>query len=362
MLGRLCAGVPAETLLRLSSEKLQRSELIDCACHAADFMLEHAFRDDGLVYFSLSESGEPYHFERKMFSACFMCMGLGALAGHTDLPKADIYRAAAIKLLHLVIDLSHDTSPFGRPKCTGAPATSPMNIPMILLNVIDEIRIAGILPNLSSPEADGYNYDEEDEWCVKELLKHVIPSREIVLENVGVDGSVLQGYDGRHMNPGHAIEAGWFILAYARRVGRSDLKVTAINMIEWSFAKGWDSQYGGLFYMLDSEGRSPPYLEWNMKLWWPHTEAMIAYAMLYEETRDPHYWDRFLVIYDYTISHFSDATGGGEWFGYLDRSGSITHRFKGGPYKGCFHVPRGLYFVEQILNRIEITPPPVSHL
>lgn len=53
-------------------------------------------------------------------------------------------------------------------------------------------------------------------------------------------------------------------------------------MITWSFEAGWDKDHGGLFYFLDAEGRSPVFLEWDMKLWWPHNEAMIAFAMLYE--------------------------------------------------------------------------------
>jgi mannose/cellobiose epimerase-like protein (N-acyl-D-glucosamine 2-epimerase family) len=41
----------------------------------------------------------------------------------------------------------------------------------------------------------------------------------------------------------------------------------------------------------------------------------------------------------------------GEWYGYLDRGGEKTHRFKGGPYKGCFHVPRALMLVESLLSQ-----------
>jgi N-acylglucosamine 2-epimerase len=74
--------------------------------------------------------------------------------------------------------------------------------------------------------------------------------------------------------------------------------------------------------------------------------------MLYEKFRDKKYWERFVKIYQYTLAHFSDMNGGGEWYGYLDRAGNPTHRFKGGPYKGCFHVPRSLLFVDSILRRI----------
>ena len=55
---------------------------------------------------------------------------------------------------------------------------------------------------------------------------------------------------------------------------------------------------------------------------------------------------------EYALAHFSDAAGGGEWYGYCDRDGRVTHPFKGGPYKGCFHVPRALLKCEAILERL----------
>ena len=37
----------------------------------------------------------------------------------------------------------------------------------------------------------------------------------------------------------------------------------------------------------------------------------------------------------------------GEWYGYCDRQGKVTNSLKGGAYKGCFHVPRALFFSVQ---------------
>ena len=42
------------------------------------------------------------------------------------------------------------------------------------------------------------------------------------------------------------------------------------------FTVGWDSQHGGLFYFLDVDGFPPQQLEWDMKLWWPLCETMVA--------------------------------------------------------------------------------------
>lgn len=57
------------------------------------------------------------------------------------------------------------------------------------------------------------------------------------------------------------------------------------QVIDWSFERGWDKEHGGIFYFLDASGHCPVPLEWNMKLWWPHCEAMIAFALAYKATR-----------------------------------------------------------------------------
>jgi N-acylglucosamine 2-epimerase len=42
----------------------------------------------------------------------------------------------------------------------------------------------------------------------------------------------------------------------------------------------------------------------------------------------------------------------GEWFGYADRYGKITHQLKGNHYKGCFHVPRALLLCIQRIDSL----------
>ena len=56
------------------------------------------------------------------------------------------------------------------------------------------------------------------------------------------------------------------------------LVVTFMEMeiLDWSLELGWDKKYGGIRYFIDIEGRPPEHLERDMKLWWPHTEALYA--------------------------------------------------------------------------------------
>ena len=79
---------------------------------------------------------------------------------------------------------------------------------------------------------------------------------------------------------------------------------------------------------------------------------MIGFAMAFSVTRSVKHWARFVQVTEYTLGHFKDAEHGGEWFGYLDRRGERTHRFKAGPYKGCFHVPRALMECYRILDGV----------
>ena len=88
-----------------------------------------------------------------------------------------------------------------------------------------------------------------------------------------------------------------------------------------------------------------------MKLWWPHNEALIASLMIYRDTGDEKYLNTFYQILDYCKEHFADEYG--EWYGYLRRDGKPTQpACKGSTFKGPFHVPRCLIYVDQLLGQI----------
>lgn len=40
-----------------------------------------------------------------------------------------------------------------------------------------------------------------------------------------------------------------------------------LSPLEGPLDFGWNTDYGGVYYFLDVEGRSPLQLEWAMKLW-----------------------------------------------------------------------------------------------
>jgi N-acylglucosamine 2-epimerase len=134
----------------------------------------------------------------------------------------------------------------------------------------------------------------------------------------------------------------WFIMDLGVRLNRPALIEKAVETTLKIVKYGWDKQYGGIFYFLDRKGCPPQQLEWDQKLWWVHIETLISLLKGYQLTGSPECLDWFEKVHDYTWTHFKD-TDHPEWFGYLNRQGEVLLNLKGGKWKGCFHVPRGLY-------------------
>ncbi len=314
----------------------EESEYLDAARLGMDFLRKHA-REGNRVYFCLTRVGGPVYMQRKIFSECFYAM---ALAEYARASGDESAREEAREMFGHIDRLVKDPAPLGRPIYPNLPETSELAIPMILLNLIDEINDPG-----------ENNYQELAEWCVERIHLHIRPELSLVLETVGADGNLIDTPEGRTVNPGHALETGWFLLNYAEQKQDEALVKTCLNVIDWSFDFGWDEKHNGLLYFLDRDGFSPVQLEWSLKLWWPHCEAVLAFLKAYNATRDVRYFKKFEHVTDYTFKHFPDPEQG-EWYGYLTRQGEVNQRFKGGPYKGCFHVPRALFLCDNLIQSL----------
>ena len=76
---------------------------------------------------------------------------------------------------------------------------------------------------------------------------------------------------------------------------------------------------------------------------------LFPYLKGYQLTGDKQCMEWFEKIHEYVWTHFKDAQYP-EWFGYLNRQGEVLLPLKGGKWKGCFHVPRGLYQCWKVLE------------
>ncbi|XP_073456386.1 N-acylglucosamine 2-epimerase [Aquarana catesbeiana] len=324
--------------------RFQRPELLTSAIAGGEFLLAYAqpSADSLKCAFVVTRDGRAVKVQRTIFSECFYVMAMDELWRTTHKEQ---YKKAAREMTDQIVRwVREDPSDLGRPQLLGADPVNSMAVPMMLLNLVDQL--------CEEDEEAAKKYEELGAWSVERILQHIQRDGQEILENVSEDGKELPGCMGRHQNPGHALEAGWFLLRHAIRHSDHTLRQTAVEkFVLLPFHSGWDQEHGGLFSFQDVDGHCPTQLEWSMKMWWPHTEALIAFLLGYQETRDLRLLDHFQTVFDYVFTRFLDPEYG-EWFGYLSQDGKVALSIKGGPFKGCFHIPRCLYMCEEILSRL----------
>lgn len=294
------------------------------------FIEHHCFDpSDGRMYFRVSSEGEPVVKRiRYVFSETFAILGYAAYS------RAFGKKEYAHKAYELLIQVE---SWLADPDILKAKFETPsrsFGLPMILLNTVSELRSA-----LAEREAE---LTERIDRYIDEIERYFVRTEyEAVVEQCNLDGSLaLDHFEGRQLNPGHALEGAWFLLAEAiYRNNDARLITLGTTMIDWMFKRGWDTEYGGIIYFRDILGKSQVEYWHDMKFWWPQCEAAIANLMAYTLTGHKKYADQFTQVDSYIKAHFLDPEHG-EWYGYLHRDNRISTTLKGNMYKGPFHIPR----------------------
>eukprot|EP00118_Oscarella_pearsei_P000143 m.4305 g.4305 ORF g.4305 m.4305 type:complete len:405 (+) comp10519_c0_seq1:37-1251(+) len=342
-----CRQVWMYCKLYRETAQYQSEEVRSAAIAGGEFVLKHIYRPSNhRCYFQVTREGLPIYMQRKPFTEVFFILAMTELCRVT---RETRYQEVADKVLaKFRYWAREDDSELGRLHLAGEPKCNGLGVPMMFLCVLQEICL--------DDKKQLEKHRDDFQWCVQQILPHVKKDKKAVLENVSVEGNMLPGSKGRLMNPGHAIEAGWFLLRYASLVNDDRLKDIAISdFILLPFEVAWDSDKhgGGLLYFLDVEGFPQTALEASMKLWWPHCEAIIGLLMAYDEQKEDSILQNFKKVFDYSLKHFGDPEYG-EWFGYLNRDGSPLddNPFKGGPYKSCFHTLRCFHMAVQIIRKI----------
>jgi len=303
-------------------------EWLELARSGIEFMQQHAFDGDGRMFFQTTRDGRPLRKRRYAYTEAFAAMAFSAYARASgDEAAAD--RAAA---LHRIFVQDAIEGQRGEPKVDAK--TRPMKglgPYMILINLSQTLR-----ENLDLPEMNQW-IDHAIDTIERDFVKHDLKA---VMELVGSDGEVLDHFDGRMLNPGHAIEAAWFIMRESQhRDNDQRLLKLGTTMLDWMWDRGWDKDHGGLLYNVDMKGLPVQEYWHDMKFWWNHNEAIIATLFAYLLTDNWKYLQMHEEVHEWAYAHFPDREHG-EWFGYLHRDGSLSVPLKGNMWKGPFHLPR----------------------
>ncbi len=312
-----------------------KTEWLEASRSGIQFLRDHCFDTDGRMFFHVTRDGRPLRKRRYFFSECFAAI---ALAAYAKAASDEDAVGEARTLFKKCLDYHEHPEQFP-PKFTDVRPTKAIGAPMILLNVAQQLR-------------ETIGFDGVDEWIDRFITEirddFVKPEIECVMEQVAPEGSIIDHFDGRTLNPGHAIECAWFILHEGKHRDDRDLIELGCQMLDWMWKRGWDGEYGGLFYFTDVHGKPVQEYWHDMKFWWPHCEAEIATLLAYRLTNDEKYAGWHRKVRDYNLETFHDAEYG-EWFGYVHRDGRISSTLKGNMWKGPFHMPRMQWYCWKLL-------------
>lgn len=322
-------GRAAWMFSRLYNTLEKREDWLNTAKLIYDFLVKYCFDADGRMFFTVTQDGRPLQKRRYIFSETFTVI---ACAEYARAAGDETALAKAREVYDMIIDIYRNPSGIAPKIIPETRKTKGLALPMILLATTQSLREIDPQPR----------YDELGKEFVNVIFRDFYKASERALfETVGLQGERLDSPQGRCINPGHSIEAAWFIMHEG--VYRKDKEMIdkALKILDCSLEIGWDKVYGGLLYFVDIEGKPAEQLEWDMKLWWPHTEALYATLLAYSLTGDEKYEVWFDRVHDWSFSHFADKEHK-EWFGYLHRDGSVSNTLKGSMWKGPFHLPRAL--------------------
>jgi len=318
----------------------RRAEWLDAAKLGLDFLEQHCFDIDGRMFFHVARDGTPIRKRRYAYSESFAAIAHAAYAKATGSARS---AQRANELFDLFVDWNFTP---GRmpPKFAHSRPLIGLGPRMIALVTAQELRV---------------NLGEDPKWarwidrCIEEIERWFVkPDLQCVMESVAPDGTILDHFDGRTLNPGHAIEGAWFILHEGRQRNDSRLIKLGCQMLDWMWARGWDGEFGGIFYFRDVFNKPVQEYWHDMKFWWPHDEAIIATLLAWQLTHDPKYAEWHGLVHDWSFHHFRDAQHG-EWFGYLHRDGCVSVPLKGNLWKSFFHHPRALWYCAELLQSPE---------
>lgn len=311
----------------LYNEVERKEEWLRLARHAIDFVERHGFDRDGRMFFSVTRDGRPLRKRRYLYTECF---GVMAFAEYAKAAGNERALERARELYRLILRY-HRTPGLLEPKFF--PETRPMKSHGMVMMLV---AISQVMRRVD----DNPLYTEVIDQSIRELREHFVkPEFEAVLETVGPNGEFIDEPMGRVVVPGHAIETAWFVMEEGRLRGDRGLVSLGAQILDWSLKIGWDEEFGGILYYRDVKGFPCEQYEHDMKLWWPHNEAIYATLLAYHLTGDPKFARWHERVHNWAYEHFPDSEYG-EWFGYLHRDGTVSLTWKGNHWKGPFHLPR----------------------
>ena len=315
----------------LAYNELRRDpEYLSIAKNMYEFLPKCELDESGRLPFIVARDGRAIDVNDAYFTETFAAIGCAeyyiATKDEEAWKRAEKYFDIAYRLYKS--DLSR--TPSQNPP---VPETKALGPSMIMLSVSQVLR-----------KVDFEKYHAVAKESADEILAHLVEGKGL-LENITLDGKFLDTPHGREVNPGHSLEAAWFVMSEGVYRNDENYKLKAKEIIDISMQHGYRD--GGIIAFCDCDKNPPAQLEWDMKIWWPQCEAIIANLLCYNVFGEEKYLNDYRALRDWCFERYPDPEHG-EWFGYMHYDGTRANTLKGNVSKGPFHLPRMLYLVDKL--------------
>lgn len=317
----------------------QCGEFLRVADNSVRFLMSHGRDSAGRWVYHTDRAGNVLEGATSIYSDCFVVYGLSEyFRSCQDQETLAIARETFERIRRRIEEPDfQETAPYLLPL-----GWRNHGIPMIMAEVSSELAQT---TGDSSLEAVADDY-------VQRIMDHFVrPGRKAVFEFLTRDYNELPAPAGTFVMPGHAIECMWFVMQIAARRGNRELIQRAAEVMLWHLEFGWDTEYGGILLSLDFEGHRPYLPHSEMKVWWPHTEAMYGTLLAFHLTGRMDFLDWFEKVSQWAWEHFPVPTG--EWRQRLARDGKPSAEVVALPVKDPFHLPRSAILILQLLDKME---------
>ena len=323
-----------------------------------NFINSYCIMEDGSCCYLLTRDGKKIkdertgRFDASIYADCFALIGSSQYAVLSKKQEAiDTSKALYESIKRRIETDNFLTEPYPIPQ-----GCRTHGIPMILTNTIHEyIRM---LQAFGIPSDGAVEFGKKNaSFILERLMKEDGYINEFVSDFSDKDKRLLD----RHINPGHTIEDIWFQIEFLQAFGSLEQYLPRIcKTAEHTWHLGWDSGCGGLFRFVDFEGGKPrgtstgsPYEKliadtWDMKLWWPHSEILYTYLLLYKLTGDEKFNKIYTQSFDYIFKTFPN-TELGEWIQIRTRGGKPADKLVALPVKDPFHILRNFIKITELL-------------
>lgn len=304
-----------------------KPEYLD-ACEVLYSFLDKCTRPDGTLPFTCDRDGGNEHYRHLYYSEAFAAIGCAQY--YRICHKEEVWQRAEkffdicygfYKNPETKVPFPGDTIPYS---CFG--------IEMIMLNLAQFMRNAANAEGKADPK-----YDALAKETIYNMINggHISDEEKVVREYLPITDTQLKPPQLDYTCPGHVYEAAWFVLCEGEVQDDDDIRALGLKLLDYALPEGFEKEIS-----LVVTGINDPDL--NNYIWWPQCEAIVAYHLGYNISKNEKYLKIAKQLEEFSFAHFADHENG-EWYTEVDKDGNVVNSDKGTILKGPFHLPRMLF-------------------